>query len=66
MALLVSFIMATFSQYTSNLNKDYPSYVGLTIVNFMIAILMFAASFLFHGASFDTDEDFGIFGIFSY
>lgn len=55
LALIVSFIMALFQKYTSNLNKDYPSYIGLVIVNTMIAILMFAASFIFHGATLDAD-----------
>ena len=54
-AILVSFVMAMFSQYTSALNKDYPSYLGLTLVNYLIAIMMFGASYLFHGASLDTD-----------
>lgn len=53
--LFMSFVMAQFSQYTSNLNKDYPSYLGLSIVNFMVAILLFAASFFLHGATFDTN-----------
>ena len=54
-ALLISFVMAMFSQYTGNLNKDYPSYLGVTIVNFMIAALMFGAALLFHGATLDAD-----------
>lgn len=52
-AIFVSFVMALFYKYTTNLNKDYPSYLGMFIVNSMIAIIMFLAAFLFHGATFD-------------
>jgi hypothetical protein len=64
-ALFVSFIMALSYKYSTNLNKNYPSYLGMFIVNFMIAIILFVASYFFHGASFDNDENFGIFGVFT-
>jgi hypothetical protein len=54
-ALVVSLIMAMSYKYTTNLNKDYPSYLGMAIVNFMIAVVMFLAAYLFHGATFDND-----------
>jgi hypothetical protein len=65
LALFVSFVMAISYKYTTNLNKDYPSYLGMFIVNSMIAVIMFLASYFMHGASFDNDENFGIFGLFT-
>ncbi len=55
LAIFVSLVMALSYKYTTNLSKDYPSYLGMFIVNFMIAIIMFLASYFFHGASFDDD-----------
>ena len=55
LALFVSFVMALSYKYTTDLNKDYPSYLGMFIVNSMIAIIMFLASYFFHGATFDNN-----------
>jgi len=65
LALFVSLVMALSCKYTTNMNKNYPSYLGMFVVNFMIGIIMFLASYFFHGASFDNDENFGIFGVFT-
>lgn len=65
LALFVSFVMAMTYKYTTTLSKDYPSYLGMFVVNFMISILLFVASFFMHGVSFDNDEGYGIFGVFT-
>jgi hypothetical protein len=54
-ALLNSLFMSITYKYTTNLNKNYPSYLGMLIVNFMMAINLALFSYFIHGATFDTD-----------
>lgn len=54
-ALFVSLIMAISYKYTNSLNKDYPPYLGMFVVNSMVAMVMFVASYFLHGATFDKD-----------
>jgi hypothetical protein len=63
--LAVSVIMAVCYKYTTNISKCYPSYLGMLVVNSMIVVNMAFSSYLFHGATFDSDPEYGIFGIFS-
>jgi hypothetical protein len=63
-ALLMSFIMAITYKYTTNLNKDYPSYLGMFVSNIMLAINLVLASYFFHGTTYDFDPFNGILGVF--
>lgn len=47
--------MSLTYKYTTNLNKDYPSYLGMLIVNFMMTFNMALASYFLHGTTYDSD-----------
>ena len=47
------------------ITEDYPSWLGITIINFLSSIFQLAYSVLFESASFDSDTYYGVFGLFT-
>jgi drug/metabolite transporter (DMT)-like permease len=64
-ALLGSIAAALYLSSCHGITEEYPSWLGLTLINILSAINQLLFALIFYSATFDTDEFSGIFGVFT-
>lgn len=50
---------------TADMKNYYPPFLSMFLVNTLVMINMAFSAYFFNGATWDYDEAFGVFGIFS-
>lgn len=64
-ALLGSISAALYLSSCYGITEDYPSWLGLTLINILSSINQLLFALIFNSATFDTNEYSGIFGLFT-
>jgi len=60
-------VAGTFYLWTCyGITEDYPSWLGITIINFLSSIFQLIYSLLFENATFDSSIQNGVFGLFTF